>query len=316
MQCLKAIQQKYGVSWSEAGFFYFAATTLFLFTGINRQASFLIIASVSTMASAYIPFSIYYEWKVVKLWCPLCLTVQAILLLELFWAIVIVWIPFTVLPALLSFSMLSQVALCILLPVVSWFLIKPLLQKSKDETLYQNAYKRLLYNPEIFNGLLQQQETAPDGWQHLGITIGNLEAENTIIKVCNPYCGPCAKAHPVLEEIIQHNKNINLKIIFTTSNKEGDQGTKPVQHLLAIDCTKDKLMTQNALDDWYLSKNKDYQIFADKYPVNGELLQQKEKIDSMKNWCDAAGITHTPTFFINGKRLPEAYNTEELKNIF
>ena len=90
MQCLKAIQQKYGVSWSEAGFFYFAATTLFLFTGINRQASFLIIASVSTMASAYIPFSIYYQWKVVKQWCPLCLTVQAILLLELVWAIVIV----------------------------------------------------------------------------------------------------------------------------------------------------------------------------------------------------------------------------------
>ena len=35
----------------------------------------------------------------------------------------------------------------------------------------------------------------------------------------------------------------------------------------------------------------------------------------MKNWCDEAEITGTPTIFINGKRLPDNYRIDELKNI-
>jgi len=51
----------------------------------------------------------------------------------------------------------------------------------------------MLFNPEIFNGLMQLQPVVTDGWQDIGITIGNPEATNTIIKVCNPYCGPALK---------------------------------------------------------------------------------------------------------------------------
>jgi uncharacterized membrane protein/glutaredoxin len=311
-----------GMSWSEAGFFYFAATTIFLFSGIDYSIKSVCIATAGTIAAAYIPFSIYYQWKVVKQWCPLCLTVQIILALELTWAIISVWIPstrLTTFPELLTLIdpvIIIQILLSILLPVVILYLIKPVLLKAKDESLYKNAYKRLLYNPEVFNGLLQQQETAPDGWQHLGITIGNPTAANTIIKVCNPYCGPCAKAHALLEEIIQHNENVNLKIIFTATNNENDQAAKPVQHLLAINSKQDNQLIKKALDCWYLADKKDYEAFAAKYPMNGELALQKEKIDSMKKWCDEAGITHTPTLFINGRRIPEMYNTEELKNIF
>ena len=311
-----------GMSWSEAGFFYFTTTTIFLFSGIDYPIKSVGIVIAGTIAAAYIPFSIYYQWKVVKQWCPLCLTVQAVLAMELVWAIVNVWIPSTRLTTFEKLSTLPdggsliQILLSVLLPIVVWYLLKPLLLKAKDESLYHNAYKRLLYNPEVFNGLLQQQDTAPDGWQQLGITIGNLNAENTIIKVCNPYCGPCAKAHPILEEIIQYNENVNLKIIFTVTNNENDPATKPTQHLLAIDSKQDKQLTKKALDDWYLADKKDYPVFATKYPMNGELTLQKEKLDSMRKWCDEAGIAHTPTLFINGRRVPEMYNTEELKNIF
>ena len=33
--------------------------------------------------------------------------------------------------------------------------------------------------------------------------------ENTIIKVCNSYCVPCAKAHAVFDEILLNNNNVN-----------------------------------------------------------------------------------------------------------
>ena len=133
--------------------------------------------------------------------------------------------------------------------------------------------------------------------------------------MCNPYCGPCAKAHPVLDEIIHKNKNVKLKLIFTASNDKDDKRGIAAKHLLTINEKHNALKTQQSLDEWYLADDKDYEVFASKYPMNGELKQQEKQIDEMKDWCKEAEITFTPTIFINGHRLPEKYNIEELQFI-
>ncbi len=316
-----------GMGWGELGFFYFAASTLFLLLpgqSFTNKLPWLAIAG--TLSAPYIVFSIYYQYKVVKQWCPLCLAVQAVLLLELIWALINFWFnnnyslqssllssPFT--PPLEGIGEVCAVAFCILLPIVVWYLIKPILLAAKDALIYNAAYKRLLYNPETFNGLLQQQITAPNGWQQLGINIGNPNATNTIIKVCNPYCSPCAKAHLVLEGIVKKNRDINLKIIFFVSSAEINFVNKPAKHLLAIASKGNLQMTEDALDSWYLSKKKEYEPFAIRFPIECELKSQDEKIDKMKDWCDAADIMGTPTIFINGKKLPQTYNFNELQYV-
>ena len=309
----------WGISWAEIGFCYFAATTLWLlFPGISFNDKINGISIANVFAAPYILFSIYYQWKVLKQWCPLCLTVQAALLLELIWSIANFWatsIPFHLLiDSVFLWKMLS-LAFCVFLPIVAWYGIKPLFTKSKDAHLYAAAYKRLQYNPEIFNSLLAQQAKAPDGWQQLGISIGNLDAENVIIKVCNPYCRPCAMMHSVLEEIINHNKNVQLRIIFKTDNSEKDKGSIVVKHLLAIAAEGNPFKTKLALDDWYLANKIDYNAFALKYVMNGESKAQASKLDAMSTWCKEAEIPHTPTVFVNGYLLPENYEVKELKNI-
>ena len=304
-----------GMSWSEAGFFYFVSTFLFLlFPGINFLTKVCILSIANCLAVPYILFSIYYQWKVVKEWCPLCLMVQAILLLELIWSVANFWLHLPIASLPISYCLLP-IVYCLSLPIVLWYVVKPLILKAKDEPVYKAAYKRLLYNPETFNHLLQQQAAAPDGYQNIGITIGNPDAANTIIKVCNPYCGPCAKAHPLLHEIMQHNNNIKLKLIFTASNDATDRRGIVAKHLLAINEKHNAVQTQLALDDWYLADKKDYNAFAAKYPVNGELNKQEKQIEYMNTWCKEAGITATPTLFINGHRLPDNYSLNELKYI-
>lgn len=308
----------FGISWAEAGFFYFAATTIFLlWPGLALSNKLPLLAIGNTFAAAYMPFSIYYQWRVVKQWCPLCLAIQAILAVELIWALTNFWVnnPSSQISSANPFP-LEITGWAILFPVVSWYLLKPLILSAKNAMAHKAAYKRLLYNPEIFNSLLLQQATVPDGWQNLGIDIGNPNAPNTIIKICNPYCGPCAKAHPVLEEIVKHNSNVNVKVIFTATNAETDRAGKPVKHLLAIAAKQNIHETEKALDEWYRADKKDYELFAAKYPMNGELKQQENKIEDMKKWCHDAEITATPTIFINGRRLPETYSIQELKNIF
>ena len=49
--------------------------------------------------------------------------------------------------------------------------------------------------------------------------------------------------------------------------------------------------------------------------MNGEIKEQETEIDKMRAWCDAAAIRFTPTIYVNGFRLPERYQIEELKYI-
>ena len=171
----------------------------------------------------------------------------------------------------------------------------------------------LKFNDQVFWSLLNTQPSIIDhSTSELGITIGNPNAKHTIIKVCNPYCGPCSTAHPEIEKIIEHNSDVKARIIFTATNQENDRGTKPVKHLLAISEKGDENLTKTALDDWYLAKEKNYDVFANKYPMNGELDKQTDKINRMKDWCEKVKIEYTPTIFIDGFLLPKGYQIKDI----
>ncbi len=82
---------------------------------------------------------------------------------------------------------------------------------------------------------------------------------------------------------------------------------------MAIAERGDPSLTHHALDDWYLAEHKDYDAFASKYRMNGELLLQDDKIERMAEWCKKSDIHYTPTIFVNGHKLPDAYSVEDLK---
>ena len=308
-----------GISWAEIGFFYFASTSLLLLSPeISFADKVFLLASANGLTIPYIMFSLYYQWKVLKQWCPICLTIQAVLLSELTWAVINDWAsasPFSFPTGSFLPVILPMMGICLLTPIVGWYGIQPLISRSRDAGEYAAAFKRLQYNPEIFRSLLAQQEKAPEGWQDLGIDVGDPNAENTIIKVCSPYCGACAKAHPVLEEIVRRNNKVRLKIIFTAKNETKNEKAKVVRHLMAIAAEGDQAKTQQALDDWYLADKKNYAVFAGKYDMNGALEQQGSKLDAMSNWCTEAEIIYTPTIFLNGFRLPANYQIGELRNL-
>jgi protein-disulfide isomerase len=174
---------------------------------------------------------------------------------------------------------------------------------------------RLKHNSEIFEGLLVRQREVTQVPEGLGITLGNPQALHTVIKVCNPYCGPCAKAHPLLEELLNENENVLVKIIFMATNEEHNRRAKPVRHLMAISEKNDQRLIKKALDDWYLPEEKDYEVFAAKYPMNGELDRQNEKLAAMEAWCKESQILHTPTIFVDGHELPDLYAIGDLKDI-
>ena len=299
------------VSWSEIGFIYFAGSLLFAtLAGINTVLP--VLSLFSLLALPYIVFSIYYQWKVAKQWCVLCLMVQAVLLAE--GTIVVANNGLSFSESITAFTNNFLYAFySLIIPTTIWFLLKPLLKRLQVAKYEKRSYSMLKFNDQVFWSLLKNQPSIVDHCtSELGITIGNPNAKHTIIKVCNPYCGPCAKSHIYLEEIIKNNSEINLQIIFNSSNDELDMTSIPVKHFLAIAAKNDTDLIKNVLDDWYLAEDKNYDFLSKKYPVFSDFVDEIVKINEMKRWCDNVNIHYTPTIFIDGYQLPKGYQIKDI----
>ncbi len=302
------------ISWSEIGFFYFAGSFLFLLLTANWQLQTLsIISCLNLLALPYTVFSVFYQWRIAKQWCRLCLSVQAILILEF----VVCYFGLREYSVIGSISKSEFIPLLasFFLPVFFWIATKKIYLSAQNGKRYKKELSKLKYNKEIFHALLSKQKQVTVSPEGLGITLGNPQAKNTIIKVCNPYCGPCAKAHPIIEEILENNEDVKVQIIFTATNDEADSRARPVRHLMAVAERNESKLTKRALCDWYNADKKDYDAFAAKYLLNGELQKQAIKLEVMDQWCKETGIFFTPTFFINGCQLPDMYRIEDLKHL-
>ncbi len=312
-----------GVSWSTLGFSYFTGSLLLqIIVGILDRQTLFISGWLSIVVSPYVLYSVYYQWRIARYWCSLCLLVQAVLLLQL--GIVLAGQWYSKLPInSLSIGSVVQLTVAFTFPFIITYIIFNLLRKVKKNEQAHIELQRFKHDSNIFEILLKKQQKVKNLPDKLGIQLGGADAPYKIIKVCNPYCGPCAKAHPQIEEVLNKNPNVQLQIIFTATDDEADYRAAPVKHLMAIHDEQNEELLKEALNSWYLADEKDYTTFANRYKMNGELKQQGHKLTAMAEWCRQTDITLTPTFFIslpadaqgNSEfyKLPEIYNLADLK---
>ena len=301
-----------GISWSIWGFSFYTSFFISQVIFIGQSSNLILWTFLSILMSPYFIFSVYYQWRIVKQWCPLCLLVQGLIIVNLlisFKYFQYYSIDFTQ----INFHQISVVLVIGLTSMLLVYFIIPVLKRANDSQDYEKKWKKLLYSPSVFNSLIEDSNTVNFPVDDLGFTIGNVHATTEIIKVCNPYCSPCSKAHPELQEIIKENSNVKIRIIFTASGDDRDVRTAPVKHLFGVMEKYGEQIAHEALNNWYSSENEGYEAFATKYPLDSELLNQTEKIIAMKSWCDAMKIRVTPTFFINGREVPDNYSIKDLK---
>ncbi|HTN08422.1 vitamin K epoxide reductase family protein [Agriterribacter sp.] len=332
INCTAVLQSKasgiMGVSWSSIGFCYFSGMLLFLLVlGIDSSQALLVTGSVSVLSLPYIFFSLYYQWKVVKQWCVLCLAIQAILLLQFIVAATGGFYN-NLSVAEVSFGTYMATILFFMFPALALYITLPAIKKSKEGVSHYHALQRLKHNRQVFDALLGRQKKIEHPTKELGITIGKPDAKWKIVKVCNPYCGPCAKAHSLIEELISNNEELSVQIIFTATENEKDIKKAPAMHLMSIAANNDETLTNQALSDWYNAPRKDYKAFAEKYAAHTPSEQMNLKIMAMREWCDRVQITVTPSFFVcmnthNNEdegakffQLPEMYTVADLKYFF
>lgn len=312
------------LGWSEVGFFYFMGGWISLTLNPSPFEEGLLLplwgrtlAGLGGLALPYTFWSIWYQWRVAKQWCPLCIAVQVVIWAECLSS------PLTPKGGTYLFSGWNdlinrkEIYSVILAPfgglgavILLWLIIKPLLQKSQEAERWRGELRRFKNNPAIFNALLAKQKQMPPVPADLQpIILGNPAAEHTITMVTNPYCGPCGKGHDELEELLSLSSNVKAHIFFTTCYDIDDKVGKVAKHLLALQAIGGEVSA--ALQGWYNQPIRNYEKWAANFPVSNTEIYQTSA-DGHCTWTSAANVPGTPTFYVNGLYWGRWYKLKEI----
>lgn len=291
------------LSWSDVGLLYFAGGLLAMLMNGSLAATRPLLNALALLALPYTIYSVYYQARVVEQWCTLCLAVQGVLLVEGILAIA----QETTLPALWQPYLAVMTAL--LLPTLVWMLVKPLLSnwaKSWQEHHELMAFKR---NANVFATLLREQEPMMTPPSHVRpLWIGQPAATHILTVVTNPYCRPCARKYKELDELLRQSVNLSVRLIFPTSEADNDKVTRLAEHLLALD----PAVAPIALTAWFNQSEFSYEVWASQFPMPANRGDARQRALAHGRWCWAAGITSTPTVFLNEHRFPDLYRLADV----
>lgn len=295
------------ITWSEVGFIYFTSMFLFLLS-FRRPESGIIVSSVSILVSPYIIYSIYYQWRIAKIWCRICLMVQLILFVELVLGIVYIKIYHQNVSQI-SFENFLQLGLSTFFIISVYFLIKPVVTDSNHYKAQIPNLTKIKLNNEVFNFLLKR--TAPVSLDSITpIQFGNLGGKHIITIITNPICRPCIDLHKELFNILRTKQNTLVNEIFFPDKKK-DMSYRIADFMLRLYCSEDLGVVEKAFIEYY--HDSDFKKMEEKhYKKLMHSVEPEIDLNGHIEWCLKREIVSTPTVLFNGYRLPDDYTISDL----
>lgn len=288
-------------------FFTSQLASLFIFILFNNLVEFFYIQKIILITSIPILFlSIYYQKFVEKKWCPICLAIVSIIVLELLYTIFFQENDFYI-----SFKSIILFSFIFSSIVFIWFVLKKFLAKLKELKEFQITSHRFMRNYEIFKNTLVSKDKIELPFSP--IILGNKDSETEITLFTSPFCGHCKNAHELIEKILISNKNnLKIKIIFNADIDALDEDKKSLfRGLISIYLEKGEDSFLNALNYWFNNKNLTDWIQIYNSIFNNEEIDSIYKIQHQ--WCVENNLYLTPTIFINGYKYPKMYARENIE---
>ncbi len=293
------------ISLTDIGIIYFSFQCLYLLLA-NHELSNLYAISIA--ASFFSLYSVYQQAVVIKKWCPLCLGVVGILLMQ--GAIAV--------SALSYISIQYNVGLLILgllvLAALAWLYVKPLFtqnKKLKDNEVELLGFKRNyhLFLPFYLNAPAINDEQLIDTQQ---IIIGRHNAAVQITLITNPLCQACQKAHAVLNILLQqYPKDLVLRIVFYVPYQNLHDPRTMIAGWLVDTYFTNKHTGIDAIEKWYADP--DVKKFDNlKIPID-VIKGPQTFLQNHAEWCIEQRLTLTPILLLNNKLFPLIYRTEDLQ---
>ncbi|WP_044399852.1 vitamin K epoxide reductase family protein [Lacinutrix sp. Hel_I_90] len=263
---------------------------------------------ISVMALPVIIYSIYYQVKVSKNWCVLCLGIVSILMFQA--------VPFFITDVNVSIFSIES----ILLITFSIFTIAGLWLFISSKLKQEQAFRKLKLeshkfkrNFDLFNTLLKQSKTLNTALTNTPeIVLGNTKAALNIMVITNPFCGHCKGVHHLVESILkQHYNDLSITVRFNinTSNLENN-GVLVSSRLLELFHTESEQKCLEAMHEIYSTG--EASSWLAKWGKSANASIYGDILEAEYAWCLDNNINFTPEILINGKSYPQAYDRSDL----
>ncbi len=311
--CEKVLKSKYakgffGITPADLSVLYFGTQFLFYLLSpyLGNLFNGLLLISIGGVIIA--AWSFYTQAFNLKQWCALCLGVAAVLILQTVLALPNLQLPTTnSITSIAAFLLLMVLLLLILMP------IKQLIKTNNTSQQKLAELKKWKTDAGLFITQWQQEQQIDTTiWQN-DLIIGNNSAPIIITVACNPYCGPCANTHKHLDEMLdRYGDKLKVQIrLLCNAENETDKRTLAVKAILQkAETINSNTELHQMLSDWF--EWMDYEKWKAKWQtINSVDVNHKLKLHS--KWIKQSNIQFTPTFFINGKKLPGRYSLKDVE---
>ena len=192
-----------------------------------------------------------------------------------------------------------------------WKWIKNNLIKLKELKEFNIKANRFIRNYKIFKLVLKSKNKFELPYTPVVLDSKTNGVEITIIT--SPFCGFCARAHEVLNNILsKHGNFTKLKILFNTELENIPETSKSLfRNLFRIYMEEGEESFRKSFDTWYKTKN----IVAWLETYNKKYGYQKIDmcLAEQHKWCAHNKFNFTPAVFINGYAYPKEYDLENLE---
>jgi hypothetical protein len=264
------------------------------------------LLSVLGLASLPYPFfSILWQWTKIKKWCPFCLSVQIVIILEslvFFKVLNFSEISFNLLLPLLA---VFAAVLFLTLMLKSIFILRREKEQLKLETL------RMKRDPEVFRFKLKKGERLYNLPENYHLEFGDTQSKALLSVFLSMHCSACAKKFDQLMKLMERNCKIKIQLIFSPSRDEiSDRILKSV-YISAL--KGDKKIALKELLIWY---NSDGKARIKLVPLNqneGIPEDFTEMTENNKLLYNIQKISRVPAVFLNGYPLPANYSLEDIR---
>lgn len=298
----------FGISWSEIGLGFFIANTLL--TAILPE-HFFFIAVINWIAMVYGVWSIYYQWKVAKNWCVLCVLVQVIIWL---FGILSVWLCISKADTL-SFSMVGgcYVSITYMIGIMAVHHFASSYSAEKERINAVQRYRALKANTTVAKALIEKQDYYETTLDDSSVLFGNRDAKMRLTILSNPHCNPCARMHERVDKLLDScGEDICVQYIFSSFNEQLEDSSR---YLISCYDPANLQSSRERFSKWYAGEKNNHENIVKECSDQIHNDEVEKELSKHKEWRKRTNLVATPTILVNGFELPDEYEIEDLTMI-
>ncbi len=294
-----------GISWSEVGFAFFLTNMMAI---LIRPMALYVVSAFSILSLFFSAWSVWYQYRVVKTWCTLCLMVQALLVMQA--AIGFAVLGAEGLPLVLSMAFLEKMTVMAVSYLLLLFVIHSLMPFISDALHARKwAYelKSIKNDYTLFLAQQQYQKGGQVSPSPSTILFGNPHSPVRLTLLTNPFCPSCSEMHRQLQSL--HDADVCLQVNLSSFGQAYD---KMCLQMIAVYQQKGADVAWDVYSRWYARGKIEEEAFWNQYDIDITNPCVETEYRAHKKWVSDNGLNATPLLYVNNKTVSGRYSTEEL----